>query len=69
MDQEKSKLLEKIHNEVIERYKKADVPMIFKTKDCADDEWYGKNLNTGKFSKIKFTPTDGGTKIDTLWSE
>ncbi len=43
--------------------------MIFKTRDCEDDEWYGKNLSTGKLSKLKFLPSDMGTDIVTLWSE
>lgn len=69
MDQEKKKLLKQIQEEIIERYRKADVPMIFKTLDCSDDEWYGKNLNTGKLSKLKFVPSDMGTDIVTLWSQ
>lgn len=69
MDQAKKKLLNQIHEGIIERYRKADVPMIFQTMDCASDEWYGKNLNTGKVSKLKFIPSDMGTKIVALWSE
>ena len=63
MDQEKKKLLKQIQGEIIERYRKADVPMVFKTLDCSDD------LNTGKFLKLKFIPSDMGTDIVTLWSE
>lgn len=69
MHQEKKKLLKQIQEEIIERYRKADVPMVFKTLDCSDDEWYGKNLNTGKLSKLKFVPSDMGTDIVTLWSQ
>jgi len=69
MGLEKSKLLEQIHEGIIDRYKKANVPMIFKTRDCEVDEWYGKNLSTGKLSKLKFVPSDIGTDIVTLWSE
>lgn len=69
MDQMKKKILKQIQEGIVERYRKADVPMVFKTLDCSDDEWYGKNLNTGKFSKLKFVPSDMGTDIVTLWSE
>ena len=69
MSQEKINLLHQIHNEIIEKYRKADVPMIFKTADCGADEWYGINVNTNKVSKLKFFPSDMGTKIVTLESE
>ena len=69
LNKEKSEILAQIQEGIIEKYRKADVPMIFKTMDCASDEWYGKNLNTGKFSKLKFLTSDMGTKIITLWSE
>ena len=69
MNTEKEELLAKIHNEITEKYRKADVPMIFKTLDCAENEWYGKNLNSGKISKLKFIASDTGTKILTLSSE
>jgi len=69
MDKEKKKLIKQIQEEIIERYRKADVPMVIKTLDCSDDEWYGKNLNTGKFSKLKFVASDMGTEIITLWNE
>lgn len=66
MDAEKKKILEDIELSIIETYKEFDVPMIFKTKDCLDDEWIGKNLNTDKISKLKFSPSDGGTQITDL---
>jgi|GEM_PF-4251748 len=69
MNQEKKMLLDQIHEHILEKYRLADVPMIFQTMNCASDEWYGKNLNSGKLSKLKFVPTDMGTDIVTLWSE
>lgn len=63
LDQEKKKLLEDIHNSIIDKYKNANVPMIFKTSDCAEDEWIGKDLNTNELKKLKFIPNDGGTEI------
>lgn len=63
LDQEKKKLLDKIHNSIIEKYQKSNVPMIFKTNDCGENEWIGKDLNTNELKKIKFIPNDGGTKI------
>ena len=69
MNQEKKKLLDEIHERILEKYRLADVPMIFQTMNCASDEWYGKNLSTGKLSKLKFVPSDMGTDIVTLWSE
>ena len=66
---DKKILLEEIHKGVIERHRKADVPMIFKTMDCAENEWYGKNLNSGKISKLKFIASDTGTKILSLSTE
>lgn len=69
MDQEKKALLDQIQEKIVERYRKTNVPMIFQTMDCASDEWYGKSLNTGKLSKLKFVPSDMGTDIVTLWSE
>ena len=69
MDQEKIKLLGQIREGIIERYKKTNVPMIFKTRDCLVDEWYGKNLISGKVSKLQFIASDMGTEIVTLSSE
>jgi len=69
MDQEKIKLLAQIREGIIERYKKTNVPMIFKTMDCSEDVWYGKNLNSGKVSKLKFIPSDMGTEVVTLSTE
>jgi hypothetical protein len=69
MNQEKKMLLYQIHEHILEKYRLADIPIIFQTMDCASDEWYGKNLSTGKLSKLKFVPSDMGTAILTLWSE
>lgn len=69
MNQEKKMLLQQIRGQILEKYRLADIPMIFQTMDCASDEWYGKSLNTGKLSKLKFVPSDMGTEIVTLWSE
>ena len=69
MDREKKMLLHQIREQILEKYRLADVPMIFQTMDCASDEWYGKNLSTGKLSKLKFVPSDMGTDIVTLWSQ
>ena len=60
---DKKKLLDEINNSIIDKYKAADVPMVFKTSDCADDEWAGRDMNTGKISKLKMSSSDSGTKL------
>jgi len=38
MNQEKKMLLDQIHEHILEKYRLADVPMIFQTMNCASDE-------------------------------
>lgn len=66
---EKKKLLADIHSSILNKYKNANVPMIFQTKDCSEDEWIAKDLSSDKISKIKFIPSDSGTKIIELDNE
>lgn len=63
LDKEKKLLLDDIQNSILEKYRKSNVPMIFKTSDCEENEWIGKNLETNELKKLKFIPNDGGTKI------
>lgn len=48
------KLLQRINQEIIQKYQQADIPMFFKTKDCAQQEWAGRDMRTGKVRKYKF---------------
>lgn len=61
--QEKKKLLDKIHQRIIENHKQYNVPMIFKTNDCAADEWIGMNINTNHIQKLRFIKTGERTII------
>ena len=63
MNVERAKLIEEIHSSVFEKYKAANLPIIFKTADCAENEFAGKNPNTGKVTKLKVVSNDQGTMI------
>ena len=58
MSPEKKKLIEEIHHAVIEKHKAANQPLMFKTADCAEDEWAGRDMRTGKVAKYKFIPNE-----------
>lgn len=55
---ERKKLLIEIHEEILRKYREANIPMIFKLPGCSASQWWSYNLNSGEYRKVQVSIDD-----------